>query len=55
LHLGFIQIREKLDDLKKRVNELNEKRELERKSRRNSPPPASSSRNDRRGDDKDKK
>ncbi|CAF4092054.1 unnamed protein product [Rotaria socialis] len=55
LHLGFIQIREKLDDLKKRVNELNEKRELERKSRRTSPPPASSSRNDRRGDDKDKK
>jgi RNA-binding protein Luc7-like 2 len=34
LHLGFIQIREKLDDLKKRVSESNEKRELERKNRR---------------------
>jgi len=53
LHLGFIQIREKLADLKKRVAELNEKRELERKNRRNSPP-SSSSRSDRRGDDKDK-
>jgi len=52
LHLGFIQIREKLADLKKRVTELNEKRELERKNRRNSPP--SSSRSDRKGDDKDR-
>ncbi|CAF0920624.1 unnamed protein product [Rotaria sordida] len=43
LHLGFIQIREKLADLKKRVSEFNEKRELERKMRRNSP----SSTNDR--------
>ncbi|CAM4749469.1 unnamed protein product [Rotaria magnacalcarata] len=43
LHLGFIQIREKLDDLKKRVSELNEKREMERKMRRSSP----SSKNDR--------
>ncbi|CAM4874206.1 unnamed protein product [Rotaria socialis] len=43
LHLGFIQIREKLDDLKKRVSELSEKREMERKMRRSSP----SSRNDR--------
>jgi hypothetical protein len=34
LHLGFIQIREKLADLQKRVSELNEKRELERKTRR---------------------
>jgi RNA-binding protein Luc7-like 2 len=34
LHLGFIQIRDKLADLKKRVTELNEKRELERKNRR---------------------
>ena len=31
LHLCFTQIREKLDDLQKRVNEINEKRELERK------------------------
>jgi RNA-binding protein Luc7-like 2 len=58
LHLGFIQIREKLADLKKRVTELNEKRELERKNRRNSPPTSSSSsssRNDRRGgDDRDR-
>jgi len=46
LHLGFIQIRDKLADLKKRVAEVNEKRELERKNRRNSPP-SSSSRNDR--------
>ncbi|CAF3665466.1 unnamed protein product [Rotaria sordida] len=52
LHLGFIQIREKLADLKKRVNELNEKRDLERKNRRNSPSP--SSRNDRRNDDRDR-
>lgn len=37
LHLGFIQIREKLADLKRRVNEFNEKRELERKTRRSSP------------------
>ncbi|CAF3413476.1 unnamed protein product [Rotaria sp. Silwood1] len=43
LHLGFIQIREKLADLKKRVSDFNEKRELERKMRRTSP----SSRNDR--------
>jgi len=42
LHLGFIQIREKLADLQKRVSEINEKRELERKARRSSP-----SRNDR--------
>jgi len=42
LHLGFIQIREKLADLQKRVSEFNEKRELERKTRRSSP-----SRNDR--------
>lgn len=34
LHLGFIQIREKLDDLKKRVDAINEKRALERKNRR---------------------
>lgn len=52
LHLGFIQIRDKLADLKKRVAEINEKRDLERKNRRNSPPSSSSSsRNDRdRGD-----
>jgi len=43
LHLGFIQIREKLAALRARVSELKEKHELERKSRRNSPPPASSS------------
>ncbi|UJR28514.1 hypothetical protein I4U23_009752 [Adineta vaga] len=50
LHLGFIQIREKLDDLKKRVGELNEKRDLDRKNRQNSPIPSSSSssRHDRR-------
>lgn len=34
LHLGFIQIREKLNLLRARVIELNEKRELERKNRR---------------------
>ena len=34
LHMGFTVIRDKLDDLKKRVTELNEKRELERKNRR---------------------
>lgn len=34
LHLCFTQIREKLDDLQKRVNEINEKRELERKNHR---------------------
>ncbi|CAF1076816.1 unnamed protein product [Rotaria sp. Silwood1] len=52
LHLGFIQIREKLADLKKRVNDLNEKRDLERQNRRNSPSP--SSRNNRRNDDRDR-
>ncbi|CAF0841746.1 unnamed protein product [Adineta ricciae] len=51
LHLGFIQIREKLADLQKRVSDYNEKRELERKSHRNSPSAPSSSRNDRDGDD----
>lgn len=34
LHVGFIQIREKLAGLQKRVSELNEKREAERKARR---------------------
>ena len=34
LHLGFIQIREKLSMLRARVAELNEKREAERKNRR---------------------
>lgn len=34
LHLGFIKIREKLAELKQRVSEINEKRELERKNRR---------------------
>ncbi|CAF0931993.1 unnamed protein product, partial [Didymodactylos carnosus] len=34
LHLGFIQIREKLTDLKKRVSEWKDKRDLERKPRR---------------------
>ncbi|CAF0732761.1 unnamed protein product [Didymodactylos carnosus] len=34
LHLGFIQIREKLTDLKKRVSEWKEKRDLDRKQRR---------------------
>ncbi|CAF0995495.1 unnamed protein product [Adineta ricciae] len=48
LHLGFIQIREKLADLKKRVNDLNEKRELERKNRRSSP--VASSRHEARSD-----
>ncbi|CAF0752149.1 unnamed protein product [Adineta steineri] len=56
LHLGFIQIREKLADLKKRVTELNEKHELDRKNRRNSPVPSSSSssRNNRRDNDRDR-
>ncbi|UJR21001.1 hypothetical protein I4U23_024101 [Adineta vaga] len=47
LHLGFIQIREKLADLQKRVGEYNEKYELERKSHRSSPSASSSSRKDR--------
>ncbi|CAF1475368.1 unnamed protein product [Adineta steineri] len=47
LHLGFIQIREKLADLQKRVSDYNEKQELERKTRRSSPSASSSSRNDR--------
>ena len=34
LHLGFMQIREKLADLKARVTALNEKRESERRMRR---------------------
>jgi RNA-binding protein Luc7-like 2 len=34
LHLGFIQIREKLAALRARVKEINEKREHERKMRR---------------------
>ncbi|CAF1252212.1 unnamed protein product [Adineta steineri] len=56
LHLGFIQIREKLADLKKRVTELNEKHELDRKNRRNSPVPSSSSssRSNRRDNDRDR-
>lgn len=34
LHLGFIQIREKLAELKARVAQLNEKQDAERKNRR---------------------
>jgi len=51
LHLGFIQIREKLADLQKRVAEINEKRELERKTRRSSP--SRNDRNDKDGNSRD--
>jgi len=51
LHLGFIQIREKLADLQKRVAEVNEKRELERKTRRSSP--SRNDRNDKDGNSRD--
>jgi len=55
LHLGFIQIREKLQDLKKRVNDVKEKRELERKQRKSpsltrTPPMRNSDRGDYRMD-----
>lgn len=46
LHLGFIQIRDKLADLQQRVEEINKKREIERKTHKNA-----SSRKDHRDDD----